>query len=226
MTNVRQLRRREAIAVPRRPRPRRRHRTAPRRPARGAARRRRHLHPDPRGHRGAVLDRQQASPAATSPRTRPGVPLALRLTVIDATTCEPIPGADVEVWHADAKARTRATAPAPPHSASCAATRSPDANGRVRFDTIYRAGIAAARRTSTSRCTSAARSCTPARSSRRRDEPSRVPHDHLQVPRPGRHHPTGGQHLRAGGRQQGLATVTKRPHNAGYLAAMTLAVRR
>ena len=31
-----------------------------------------------------------------------GVPLRLRLTVVDADTCRPIPRASVEVWHADA----------------------------------------------------------------------------------------------------------------------------
>src|SRR5262245_40723971 len=33
---------------------------------------------------------------------RPGVPLALRLTVQDADSCKPINHADVELWHADA----------------------------------------------------------------------------------------------------------------------------
>src|SRR5438105_1837484 len=33
---------------------------------------------------------------------RPGVPLRLHLTVVDARTCKPIKGADVEIWHADA----------------------------------------------------------------------------------------------------------------------------
>jgi protocatechuate 3,4-dioxygenase beta subunit len=32
----------------------------------------------------------------------PGTPLALRLTVVDASTCRPIAGAAVDVWHADA----------------------------------------------------------------------------------------------------------------------------
>ena len=32
----------------------------------------------------------------------PGAPLTLRLTVVDATTCRPIKGAAVDVWHADA----------------------------------------------------------------------------------------------------------------------------
>ncbi|MGH2907238.1 MAG: intradiol ring-cleavage dioxygenase [Solirubrobacterales bacterium] len=32
-----------------------------------------------------------------------GVPLLLRLSVIDSTTCKAIEGADVEIWHADAE---------------------------------------------------------------------------------------------------------------------------
>ena len=33
---------------------------------------------------------------------RPGVPLVLRLRVVDASTCRPIMGAAVDIWHADA----------------------------------------------------------------------------------------------------------------------------
>jgi protocatechuate 3,4-dioxygenase beta subunit len=33
---------------------------------------------------------------------RPGVPLTLRLAVVDASTCKPIRGAVVDIWHADA----------------------------------------------------------------------------------------------------------------------------
>ena len=33
---------------------------------------------------------------------RPGTPLTLRLTVVDAKTCRPIKGAAVDVWHCDA----------------------------------------------------------------------------------------------------------------------------
>ncbi len=33
---------------------------------------------------------------------RPGVPLALELTVVDASTCKPIKGASVAIWHCDA----------------------------------------------------------------------------------------------------------------------------
>ena len=32
---------------------------------------------------------------------RPGVPLTLRLTVLDVSTCKPIKGAAVEIWHCD-----------------------------------------------------------------------------------------------------------------------------
>src|SRR5438093_1493903 len=33
---------------------------------------------------------------------RPGTPLTLRLTVVDASTCKPIKGAAIDIWHADA----------------------------------------------------------------------------------------------------------------------------
>lgn len=33
---------------------------------------------------------------------RPGTPLLLRLTVLDATTCAPLKGATVDIWHCDA----------------------------------------------------------------------------------------------------------------------------
>jgi Dioxygenase len=33
---------------------------------------------------------------------RPGTPLTLRLTVVDASSCKPVKGAAVDIWHADA----------------------------------------------------------------------------------------------------------------------------
>jgi protocatechuate 3,4-dioxygenase beta subunit len=33
---------------------------------------------------------------------RPGLPLVLEFTIVNAKTCKPIKGADVEIWHADA----------------------------------------------------------------------------------------------------------------------------
>ena len=35
--------------------------------------------------------------------SRPGIPLALTFKVQDASTCTPVTGADVELWHADAR---------------------------------------------------------------------------------------------------------------------------
>ena len=37
--------------------------------------------------------------------TRTGVPLDLRITIVDSTTCKPIKGAAVDIWHADATGR-------------------------------------------------------------------------------------------------------------------------
>jgi protocatechuate 3,4-dioxygenase beta subunit len=34
---------------------------------------------------------------------RPGMPLELRMRVLDGTTCKPLPGARVDIWHADAR---------------------------------------------------------------------------------------------------------------------------
>jgi protocatechuate 3,4-dioxygenase beta subunit len=66
---------------------------------------------------------------------RPGVPLALHLTVLDASTCQPINRADVELWQADNRGV---------YSAVQGNTQrflrghqKADAKGRVLFDTIY-----------------------------------------------------------------------------------------
>jgi protocatechuate 3,4-dioxygenase beta subunit len=66
---------------------------------------------------------------------RPGLPLLLYLTVLDASTCKPIKGADVEVWHADAVGTYSGV-----NGSSTRFLRGhqrSDAHGRVRFDTIY-----------------------------------------------------------------------------------------
>jgi protocatechuate 3,4-dioxygenase beta subunit len=66
---------------------------------------------------------------------RPGMPLRLHLTVLDAVTCKPIKGADVEIWHADAggtysgvQGNTKTFLRGHQKSA---------ANGSVTFDTVY-----------------------------------------------------------------------------------------
>jgi protocatechuate 3,4-dioxygenase beta subunit len=79
---------------------------------------------------------------------RPGLPLALKIAVLDASTCRPIEGADVEVWHADAggvySGFGGSTAPGPGGRATpnnskrfLRGHQRSDSHGRVLFDTIY-----------------------------------------------------------------------------------------
>jgi protocatechuate 3,4-dioxygenase beta subunit len=80
---------------------------------------------------------------------RSGLPLALRITVVDADTCKPIHGADVEIWHADAVGvYSGYSGNVPPSGAGGHATpnnskrflrghQRSDSNGRVLFDTVY-----------------------------------------------------------------------------------------
>ncbi|MER6179078.1 intradiol ring-cleavage dioxygenase [Streptomyces sp. NPDC001652] len=82
-----------------------------------------------------------------------GVPLTLRLTVVDATDgCTPVPGAAVEIWHCDAwgyysgytTANPGGSAPAESEDGSTADDRTylrgyqiANGNGVVRFETIF-----------------------------------------------------------------------------------------
>jgi protocatechuate 3,4-dioxygenase beta subunit len=158
---------------------------------------------------------------------RPGVPLALRLTVVDATTCDAIPHADVEVWHADAQGAYSGYSTGNTAKRFLRGHQKAGADGRVRFDTIYPGWYR-----------------------------GRTPHIHLKVHVGGHVVHTGqlffgdatsravyrtssykshGQadttngeddiYDQAGG-SKALAKVTKRAHDRGYLAAMTLGVNR
>ena len=69
---------------------------------------------------------------------RPGVPLALALTVVDAGTCEPIRNAAVDVWHCDALGVYSGE----PSEGSAGETylrgiQMTDRNGLAEFATIY-----------------------------------------------------------------------------------------
>lgn len=82
-----------------------------------------------------------------------GVPLTLRLTVVDATDgCTPVPGAAVEIWHCDAwgyysgytTANPGGSAPAESEDGSTANDKTylrgyqiANANGVVKFETIF-----------------------------------------------------------------------------------------
>lgn len=63
-----------------------------------------------------------------------GVPLSLRLQVLDASSCKPIRGATVEVWHCDASgAYSGFNAP----GKFCRGGKRTSSTGNVRFKTIY-----------------------------------------------------------------------------------------
>lgn len=69
---------------------------------------------------------------------RPGVPMALALTVVDANTCEPIRDAAVDVWHCDALGIYSGE----PSEDSAGTTflrgiQMTDGNGRAEFATVY-----------------------------------------------------------------------------------------
>jgi protocatechuate 3,4-dioxygenase beta subunit len=69
---------------------------------------------------------------------RPGVPLALAVTVVDSSTCEPIRDAAVDIWHCDALG----TYSGQPSEGSNGETylrgiQLTDANGLAEFATIY-----------------------------------------------------------------------------------------
>lgn len=66
---------------------------------------------------------------------RPGLPLFLHVTVLDASSCKPIRSADVEVWHADAAGAYSGVGGA--STRFLRGHQRTDAHGRVRFDTIY-----------------------------------------------------------------------------------------
>jgi protocatechuate 3,4-dioxygenase beta subunit len=82
-------------------------------------------------------------------QNQPGLPLALHLTVQHATSCQPIGGADVEIWHANAVGvYSGYGGSGPPGGNGGHATPNnrltflrghqiSDAGGRVLFETIY-----------------------------------------------------------------------------------------
>ncbi len=65
-----------------------------------------------------------------------GAPLALRLTVLDVSTCKPIKGAAVDVWHCDAAGAYSGTG-ARSTARFLRGIQRTDANGLALFRTIY-----------------------------------------------------------------------------------------
>jgi protocatechuate 3,4-dioxygenase beta subunit len=69
---------------------------------------------------------------------KPGVALALRLSVVNASSCKPIKGASVEIWHCDASGVYSGTAQQGTESDRfLRGVQRTDAKGLATFRTIY-----------------------------------------------------------------------------------------
>jgi protocatechuate 3,4-dioxygenase beta subunit len=68
---------------------------------------------------------------------RPGVPLELRATVVNAATCAPLRGATVDVWHADATGAYSRFSPGAEQANFCRGVQPTDAHGLALFETVY-----------------------------------------------------------------------------------------
>ena len=75
---------------------------------------------------------------------KPGVPLRLDLQVVDATSCRPMTGAVVDIWHADATGVYSGVVPLGPNSTAPATSgtflrgvQNTDSDGIATFRTIY-----------------------------------------------------------------------------------------
>jgi protocatechuate 3,4-dioxygenase beta subunit len=68
---------------------------------------------------------------------KPGTPLRLDLTVLDATTCAPVPGATVEVWHTDAAGDYSGFGNGASSRTFMRGGQRSGNDGKVAFDTVY-----------------------------------------------------------------------------------------
>jgi protocatechuate 3,4-dioxygenase beta subunit len=68
---------------------------------------------------------------------RPGAPLVLRLFVVDASTCRPLRGAAVDIWHADAGGVYAGFGSGSGNRTFMRGIQRTDAKGLARFRTVY-----------------------------------------------------------------------------------------
>jgi protocatechuate 3,4-dioxygenase beta subunit len=68
---------------------------------------------------------------------KPGTPLRLDLKVVDADTCAAIPGASVEIWHADATGNYSGFGATTSNQTFLRGIQTADDSGVVTFHTIY-----------------------------------------------------------------------------------------
>jgi protocatechuate 3,4-dioxygenase beta subunit len=68
---------------------------------------------------------------------RPGLPLALVATVVDASTCKPVTGAAVDIWHCDALGTYSGFGQGAGNRTFLRGIQKTDSSGVARFQTIY-----------------------------------------------------------------------------------------
>jgi protocatechuate 3,4-dioxygenase beta subunit len=68
---------------------------------------------------------------------RPGTPLILRLAVVDVSTCKPVRGAAVDIWHADAAGNYSGFASGSGSRTFMRGIQRTDAHGIAAFRTVY-----------------------------------------------------------------------------------------
>jgi protocatechuate 3,4-dioxygenase beta subunit len=68
---------------------------------------------------------------------KPGTPLQLHFAVVDAAACAPIPGAIVEIWHADADGNYSGFGEGASSRTFLRGGQTADGTGAVTFETIY-----------------------------------------------------------------------------------------
>jgi protocatechuate 3,4-dioxygenase beta subunit len=68
---------------------------------------------------------------------RPGVPLLLRLRIVDASTCRPVKGAAVDIWHADALGVYSGFGSGSANRTFMRGIQKTDATGLVRFRSVW-----------------------------------------------------------------------------------------
>ena len=68
---------------------------------------------------------------------RPGTPLTLRLAVVNASTCKPIKGAAVDIWHADAGGVYSGFGAGAANRTFMRGIQRTDASGIATFQTVY-----------------------------------------------------------------------------------------
>jgi protocatechuate 3,4-dioxygenase beta subunit len=68
---------------------------------------------------------------------RPGAPLTLRLAIVNASTCKPIKGAAVDIWHADAGGTYSGFGAGSGNRTFMRGIQRTDASGIATFQTVY-----------------------------------------------------------------------------------------